>query len=230
MEYIVLIIFFVVVLIILKAICKVDSKKIKEIGDNNKHLDEIVNKYPENIDICKDILKKLKNETVRIEEDKEASNCLYIAITNKIIIANMRNSFTRIQTIAHECLHSIQDRTMLLFNFIYSNIYMIYFASIAILGILKILPQKMLFLSIYIFLAFIYYFIRAYLENDAMIKARFLAKEYMEEKQISSKQEINLIVDEYDKLNTIGIKAINYSLFFTQIIKVIILCVIFLVR
>ena len=227
MEYIVLIIFFVVALIILRAICKVNTKQIKEIGENNKDLDEIVSKYPENIEICKDILKKLKNESVKIEEDKEASNCLYIAITNKIIIANMKNNFTRIQTIAHECLHSVQDRTMLLFNFIYSNIYMIYFGIVAILGLFRVLPHKMLFLSIYIFLAFIYYFIRSYLENDAMIKARFLAKEYMEEKKISTNQEIKQIIDEYDKLNNIGIKAINYSLFSTQIIKIIILSIIF---
>ncbi len=33
MEYIVLIIFFVVALIILRAICKVNTKQIKEIGE-----------------------------------------------------------------------------------------------------------------------------------------------------------------------------------------------------
>ena len=42
--------------------------------------------------------------------------------------------------------------------------------------------------------------VRAYLENDAMIKARFLAKEYMEEKKISSKEEINKMVYEFDRI------------------------------
>ena len=41
----------------------------------------------------------------------------------------------------------------------------------------------MLFLAIFLVLGLVYYSIRTYLENDAMIKARFLAKEYMEEKQ-----------------------------------------------
>ena len=33
----------------------------------------------------------------------------------------------------------------------------------------------------------VYYMVRAFLENDAMIKARYLAKEYMEKKKIKAK-------------------------------------------
>ena len=142
----------------------------------------------------------------------------------------MRESFTRIQTIAHECLHSVQDRRILLFNFIYSIFYLLYFYVIAILAIFKILPQKNLFITIYLILSYIYYFVRSYLENEAMIKARFLAKEYMEEAEISNKKEIEKIVNEYDKLNKIGIKTVNYKLFSTTIIKTIILALIFLIR
>ena len=142
----------------------------------------------------------------------------------------MRESFTRIQTIAHECLHSIQDRKILLFNFIYSNIYIIYFYLVAILAIFKKIPDKMLFLTLYIIFSFIYYFVRSYLENDAMIKARFLAKEYMEDEKISTEQEIKQIVNEYDKLNNIGIKAVNYGLFANIVIKTIVLALIFYLR
>ncbi len=39
-------------------------------------------------------------------------------------------------------------------------------------------------------LGIVYLIVRMYLENDAMIKARYLAKEYMEEKEISTKEEI----------------------------------------
>ena len=56
-------------------------------------------------------------------------------------------------------------------------------------------------------------FVRSYLEDDAMIKARFLAKEYMEDIKISDENEIKKIIDEYDKLNNIGIKTVNYKLF-----------------
>ena len=63
-----------------------------------------------------------------------------------------------------------------------------------------------------------------------MIKARFLAKEYMEDVKISNKKEIEKIVGEYDKLNSIGIKTVNYSLFTNTIYRTIILALIFLIR
>lgn len=151
---------------------------------------------------------------------------MYIAITNKIMIANIKESYTRIQTIAHECLHSIQDRKLLIFNFIFSNIYLIYFVIINILAILKLLPNKIMFLSILIFFGMTYFLIRAYLENDAMIKAPYLAKEYMEEEKISTKEEIEEIISEYEKINKVGIKSTNYWLFFNICIKIIIFCII----
>ncbi len=229
MEYIVIIIFLMIVIVILRKLFGFNKKEIEQIAKNEK-LDNIVSKFPDNIEICKDYLKMLKNDKVKIEEDKNATNSLYIAISNKILIADLKESYTRIQTIAHECLHSIQDRKLLLFNFFYSNIYIIYFLMIVILGILKFLPNKMIFLIILIIGGYIYYFIRSYLENDAMIKARFLAKEYIEQKKLISKEEIDEIVKGFDELNNIGIKAINYKLFLNTIIKVIIFCLICIIR
>lgn len=229
MEYLVIIIFLFITLFILKIIFGYSKKQIKQLAEN-KELDEIAEKYPENIEICKEYLKMLNNENVEIEEDKQAVNSLYIAVSNKILIANVRKSYTRIQTIAHECLHSIQDRKMLMFNFIYSNIYILYFIVILILVILKLLPYKMMFLAILIISGFIYYFVRSYLENDAMIKARFLAKEYMENKKISTKEEINAMVNAFDKLNNIGIKSTNYLLFMNVILEILAFCIIALFR
>ena len=119
---------------------------------------------------------------------------------------------------------------MLMFNFIYSNIYILYFIVILILAILKLLPYKMMFLAILIISGFIYYFVRSYLENDAMIKARFLAKEYMENKKISTKEEINAMVNAFDKLNNIGIKSTNYLLFMNVILEILAFCIIALFR
>lgn len=230
MEYFIIIGVIGISILLIKTIYKINKKDLKYIAENNQELDKIVKKYPSNTEICKAILKKIQNEQVIIEEDNNVQNCLYIVISNKIIIADLRESFTRIQTIAHECLHSIQDRTILLFNFIYSNIYIFYFYLVSILGACKLLTNKLLFLNLLILLSFIYYFVRSYLENDAMIKARFLAKEYMEEIKISEKQEIERIVKEYDKLNNIGIKAVNYSLFLNVTIRIAILALIFCFR
>lgn len=44
-------------------------KKLKEMT-NIKELDKISDKYPSNIKICKEYLKKLKNEEVKIEENE----------------------------------------------------------------------------------------------------------------------------------------------------------------
>ena len=229
MEYGIVIICLICMIIILRILFGSRKKQIEAIAENKK-LDELASKYPDNIDMCKEYLKMLNNETVAIEEDKQATNSLYIAISNKIIIAGVKDSFTRIQTIAHECLHSIQNRKILLFNFFYSNIYIVYFLLISVLALFQVLPVKMVFLSILIIGGFVYYFVRSYLENDAMIKARFLAKEYMENKKISSKEEIEEIVYAFDKLNDVGIKTVNFALFLQIALEIIVFCMICLVR
>lgn len=229
MEFIVLLIIVIVVYLILRFIFDFNVKKIKELGEE-KELDKLTQKYPENVEICKWYLKKLKNENVKIEEDKNSNATLYLVMSNKIFIANLKESYTRIQTIAHECLHSIQSKKLLWFNFIFSNVYLVYFGVICILALLKILPMKMTFLSIFIVFSLVYYAVRTYLENDAMIKARFLAKEYMQEKAISTREEIDRIVDKYDELNDIGIRCTNFKFLSNILVKIIILAVIFLIR
>ena len=225
MEYLILAIIILIIVIILKFIFGYQLKELKEIG-KDEELDKLANKYPENIEMCKTYLEMLDNKNVEIEENKETKTSLYIAITNKISIANVRNTYTRIQTIAHECLHSVQDRKLLLFNFWFSNFYLIYFFIICILEIFNILPYKNIFLSILIILSFVYYMVRAFLENDAMIKAKFLAKQYMEDIKISTKEEIEKIVSGFEKINNKGIKCINYNLFLGCMIKILIFLIV----
>ncbi len=228
MEFLVLLIMIIIMYFILRFVFEFNIKKLKEISEN-KELDEIAQRYPENIEICKYYLKKLNNESVKIEEDKESNSTLYLVMSNKIFIANLKESYTRIQTIAHECLHSIQSKKLLWFNFIFSNIYLIYFFLITILTIFKVLPYKMLFLSVFIVFSLIYYAVRTYLEMDAMIKARFLAKEYMEEIEISKQEEIDKIIKQYDELNNLGIKFTNYKFLSNIFWKIIILLLIFVI-
>lgn len=225
MEYIIIISILIITTLILFLIMQIDFKKVKQISEN-KELIEITNKYPENIEICKIILNKLKNEKVIVEENNDSTTSLYLVTSNKIIIANGKNLFTRIQTIAHECIHSVQNKKMLLFNYIYSNIYILYFILILILTIFKIINNGILQVSILIILGTIYYFIRSMLETDAMIKARYLAKEYMEEYTKSTKEEIEKIIENYDEINEIGIKGSNFNLLINTFIKIIIYCVI----
>lgn len=229
MEFIIIAIVSIIVTIILGILFDYNLNKIKNIT-KNKELDEVVKKYPDNIEICKNILNKLNNENVKIEENKDNEASLYIAITNKILIANISNTYTRIQTIAHECLHSVQNKKILMFNFIFSNLYILYYILICILAIFKVLPNKLMFLGIYLIFSLVYYMVRIYLENDAMINAKYLAKEYMEEIKISSKEEIDKIVKEFGKINDIGIRCVNYKFFLNIIVKLLIFLGICIIR
>lgn len=229
MEYIVIII-IIISIILLKLGLNIhisDIKKIKKIGYDKK-LNDIANKFPSNKEICMEILEKLNNKNVNIEETKDSKTSLYIAITNKIIIANINDTFTRIQTISHECLHSIQNRKILLSNFIFSNISIITFIIFTILILLNI-GNSYTYTQIFIGIGIISYVIKAYLENEAMSKAFYLAKEYINKYQEKntdiSKDDIDLLIKNFDILNRIGIPLTNFYLLIIFLIKVIILCI-----
>lgn len=224
MEFVIIAIISLIVIVVLAYIFDYNRKELKHIGENDE-LDELAKAYPSNIEMCREYLKKVRNEKVQIEENDGAEASLYIAITDKISIGDIQKSYTRIQTIAHECLHSIQSRKLLLFNFAFSNIYLIYFITICAFMIFKLLPYKMMFLAIFLILSMIYYMVRIFLENDAMIKARYLAKEYMEEKKISTPEEIEKLVAGFDQINAVGVKCINYHFFMQIMVKVFVIAI-----
>ena len=220
MELIIIIIAIIAILIIY-SMMKMNIKEMKKIA-LEPELNKIAQKYPKNTEIAKTILEKLKNKTTKIEENENSEATLYVAKQDKILIGNTHDSYTRIQTIAHECLHSMQDRKMLIFNYIYSNVYLIYFAIICILVILKKLPNEMLYSNIFLILSLIYYVVRVFLENDAMIKAQYLAKEYMEKQECATKNEIEKVIHGSEQINKGCIKGTNYSLFAKIMIKLVI--------
>ena len=220
-------------------------KRIKQLG-YDKDLNKIADKFPNNKEICEKILDKLGNKTVKIEENKDLKASLYIAATNKIIIANIKDTFTRIQTISHECLHSVQNRKILMFNFAFSNIYILYFVVSLILILFNVGEEYFnIYILVYFLLTLIYVGIRMYLENEAMSQAMYVAKDYMEEykNEIDSKQEtqknetkveikdeeIGKLVKGFSEINKIGIPFTNFYLITLCLIKIIILCIIALI-
>lgn len=215
-------------LLIMKIVLKINLKDLKKLADNQK-LNEYTKKFPKNKEICQKILKKLGNEKVEIEENSKSAT-MYIAITNKIIIGDLKENYSRIQTIAHECLHSIQDKRLQKFHFIISNIYLIYFIVIIILELINKLPSRNIYLIILLILGSIYITVRNYLENDAMIKAKYLAKEYIEEERILKKEEETELINGYEKINKIGIPISNFQIWSDLIIKVIIFCIIDIIQ
>ena len=235
MEYIIIIIICVIAILLLKTGLNVhikDIKRIKNLGYDNE-LKNIADKFEENKDICKKILKRLGNENVKIEENSETKTSLYIALTNKIIIANIKDTFTRIQTIAHECLHSVQNRQILLFNFIFSNIFLLYFIIAIFLILFNVGNNLMIYIEIYTIMAIVYCAVRNYLETEAMSKAMYVARDYMEEyakedKNIT-KEDLEILVNNFNTMNKIGIPLTNFGLIAGTTIKMIILAVLALV-
>lgn len=207
MESLIVFILVVITIVILKIMLGSNKKIIMQIANNEK-LNNIVQKLPDNINICKDILKKLNNEKVKIEE-QENTNCFYFIATDKIILNKDKKYFTRVQTIAHECIHSTQNKKILWFNYIFANLLNIFWLIIMILTIAGVITQYVLFSAIILICIIIFYVIRSYLEIEAMTKAKYIAKQYLEENQVKETDEI---VEEYEKLNDVGIKYICYKL------------------
>lgn len=225
MENVIYIILLSLVIILFKFVFKINFKKAKALQEN-KELEKITDKFPENIEVAKEMLDMLGNKGVKIEEAKDTGTSLYIAITNKISIADMKNNYARIQTIAHECLHSCQDRTMLLFNFIFSNINMIYFFVISILTIFKVINNQMLQIAILMLFTLIQFSVRSLLEIDAMTRAKFLAEEYMEKKNLCTDKEKELLLNEYDRINKVGIPFVIDNLLTNGLIRILIYTII----
>lgn len=225
MSEIIILILIIIAIILLRIILGVNKKKILEIAENKK-LNEITEQLPNNLEICKDILKKVKNENVKIEEN-ENTNCFYFIATNKIILNKDKKHFTRIQTIAHECIHSLQNKKILWFNYIFTNLFNLFWIIILLLTAFGIIKNYMFFISILLILTLVFYSIRSYLEIEAMTKAKYLAKEYLEDKKI---KEVNEISNEYEKLNEVGIRYTCYYLMSSKLYLLLIYIIVSLIR
>jgi len=217
----VVIISCVITLILLKNFLNIKFNSIKKMSDRcTDELEHLSIKFPSDEKICRDIQKKINNNReVKIKIDEEYSSCIYTIFNNTIILGKFKQNYMKIQTIAHECIHSCQNKRTLWANFIFTNIYLIYFAFIVILELFNVLPYANIHTIILIFLGIIQYIIRFSLENEAMIKARFIAKEYMEENRILDKEETEKLLKEYDEVNNIGINFMNFYLISKNIIR-----------
>lgn len=231
MEFEIVIILVILMILVLKiglGIKIKDIKKIKELGNNNK-TNEIVEKFPENVEICKYLLNMLDNKDVKIEEaqDEKTTTSLYMVMQNKIIIGNVKNSFIRIQTISHECIHSIQNKRLLMFNFIFSNLNILYFLIICILALFNFIGSKTgnILLIALILMQSISFIVRNFLEVDAMTRAEFLASEYIDKTKMLNEKDTKTVKNEYKEINKIGIKLYTFILVCKSAVKIMIYCI-----
>ena len=216
------IIIFIICIIIWGVLYKLLGTKKKDIETlkENKELGEMVKKFPSNEEIGKSILKALNNETTVVKQT-EGKETLYVVATNSILLGKGEENYTRIQTIAHECLHSVQNKKIQWFNFIYSNLFFITYIVLLILVITKIVKTPFLTFPIILILSFVYYIIRSNLEAEAMYKAPFLAKQYIENQKKISKEETEKLIQEYQKITNIGVPFTELALFSSCMIKIL---------
>ena len=234
--YFVIIIIFLVFLLVLKIGLNIkikDVKRLKQLSQDNT-LNKITNVFPKNKEICEEILEKLNNKNVEIEElgeDSKSQTSLYLVMQNKIIIANIKDNFARIQTIAHECIHSVQDKKILKFNFIFSNISNLYFLVICILALLDIFNEQVWYciLISLILIQSISFIVRSHLETDAMTRAEYVAGAYINEKKLLNKDDEEKIINTYKEINNIGIKLYNYILISKKVLSIIIFLVLIMI-
>ena len=153
----------------------------------------------------------LKNETTEIEENNESYTNLYIAISKKIIIGKTAVDSVRVQTIAHECAHSVQNKKIQMANFVFSNIYLVYFIVSIILTIFSIFKDTYFQVIILLLLGVVFFAIRAYLEVEAMTKAQYIAEKYINKEELT-KEEQETLINHYEEINKIGIPLVIYTL------------------
>ena len=239
MEEIVIGIILLVIILVLAKIFKFDLKKIKEISEKENDDVGIVQELknlPDDIEICKEILEELNNKEVQVIENRDYNASLYTVYNNRITIGNIKNKIYTVQTIAHECIHSIQNKQKAIFNFIISNIYMLYYYFIIIGTIINkifdlqnvMFENTIIHVVILLILALCQYAIRSILETEAILESKHLAEKYFQKKGIK-KETIGKIIKEYDETNQMGINLINYMLIAKSLLKVLIYIVLAMV-
>ena len=212
-----------ITVMLLKVFLNINFKKIKKLEiKDSKELEKLTNKFPSDEKICKDILKKMNNEGVKVKIESDYNSCLYTIFNNTITIGKFQQNYMKIQTIAHECVHSCQNKRILWSNFIFTNIYLIYFVVVSVLTLLNKMPYTEIQTIIMLLLGIIQYIVRFTLESEAMLKAKYIAKEYIEENHILNKNEEEELLKEYDRVNGIGIPFMNFYLISMNIAKVFI--------
>ena len=84
-------------------------------------------------------------------------------------------------------------------------------------------------MAILMLFTLIQFAVRSFLEIDAMTRAKYLAKEYIERKKLCTDEEKETLLKEYDKINKVGIPFVVDNLLTSGLIRVLIYAIISLV-
>jgi hypothetical protein len=105
------------------------------------NLIDISSKLDNNEIVCKEMLGLLKNKTTAVKIDEDIKNSYYVFLNDTIYLTNREKNRIgplRICNVAHECIHSNQNKILQWMNFVLSNIELIFFAVNIILIIFNL--------------------------------------------------------------------------------------------
>ncbi len=159
---------------------------------NKDNVLNVINKLPSNLEVCNSILKKLNNNSTKIIEMSAIKGNYYSFINDTIYISNVSKNASdenRVIVIAHECIHSIQNKVVQLANTVISNLYLMLLLVTIILLFFKI---DIIFILFPVMLLNIV--VREYLELNAVTKSKDVFLDYIKE-YLSEEEIFNL--DEY---------------------------------
>ncbi|MBE5812203.1 MAG: hypothetical protein E7314_00930 [Clostridiales bacterium] len=178
----------------------------------------------DNISICKEMLKIIGNNHTAVENNRdEKSNLSYYNHKKDVIILKVDSSgSSRITQIAHECIHTIQKKTFLKANNLFSNLQIIYFL-ISLIYIICNEEYELLLLAIELLILVGVVFVKVVIEGDASYRSVNLAKQYLQDK--INEKEIEIYIKETSKL-IYELMPVYYFNFFSQGIAMIIINII----
>ena len=103
MNEIIIIAISIIGILIVKLALNVKIRKMFALNNekNSETLKKISERFPEDKEICNDILKQVKAKNVKVKIDKESYNCFYAVATKSITIGKFKQDIIKIQTIAH---------------------------------------------------------------------------------------------------------------------------------
>ncbi|MBQ7668863.1 MAG: zinc metallopeptidase [Clostridia bacterium] len=161
---------------------KINYKELKYDSELSKDIETL----GENVEIATDILKMHGNNHTKVENNKEknAKISYYDHSKDKIVVGGFEKSeYTRIINIAHECVHTTQNKKYLVMNKVFSNLQILYFLFVCIYFFyIDSKELKLMLLVIQIFIWFITTFVKMVIESDACYRSVQFAKDYLTQK------------------------------------------------
>ncbi len=211
-----------VLIIIMLFVLNYKSLKETKLLSSDEELDKATECLPSNAEICKELQEMLGSNS-KVELDDKTKSSAFIFYLNKIILSNTESSkkdFSRVLFIAHECVHSIQDKTMHIINFTLANIKNIFDIVVFVLLILKRCSLELITISLLV--SFLSFYYRIILESDAVYRSVIYSRKYLEKKGL------NYVADRYEEIVPKTIKSMYFSYFIPILIRHVIFIIMFI--